>query len=160
MIVLSLLSAAAGFVIRDGWPALGSTNLARLVGLVFLVIAAGAAGLGPHQFILGVAAGLGFWADRLHAEGQQARNAHDDLMLLVSGLTSFVPLAAAFFYFHQFQFMWFTLGVACLKPVIWTLAWWAWRRAGESQSTWFVPTRVAAMALGVCMGALLYLGAT
>lgn len=103
--VTALVLVAAAHVVRDGTPRLGSTMLARLVA-TFMCVAAGAIAvvaavpvLYPETLalfvpyasaLLGLALGAGFWLDRKHAEGQQARGWLDAAWLAYSGVTSVV----------------------------------------------------------------------
>ena len=145
--LLCVLLFTLGHVIRDGWPATGHTQLARLFG-------AAACGIGAYLYagpLIGLAAGggvlLSFYADQDHAEGQNAKGWRDAAYLMVSGLTSVAPIVVTMVYFIHFKAV-FIMFVGFFKPVIWFTA---WRIAPASVA----PTRLAAAVFGAAIGASL-----
>lgn len=145
---LAVALVAAAHLVRDGFPALGSTLLARLAGTGFCVIAGALSG-GWLGAAFGLAVGVGFWTDMRHGEGQEARDWGDVLDLLCSGLTSLAPLVVAF----ALAGAWWAIGgallVAALKPLVWFAAW----RLPFVRSRH--PTRWAATVFGALVGAAL-----
>jgi hypothetical protein len=145
----------AGHVVRDGWPALHSTHGARALGAT--LCATGVFALSLDPLIAGIIfAGIfvGFYTDCEHGAGQGADNAKSYLFLLISGVTSLLPLAVAldFSLPQSIAFQYFALaGVGLVKPPIWGLAWLGLR----GRTDWFVPTRIAAGAFGALIGAAL-----
>lgn len=140
-----------GFVIRDGWPALGSTTAARIFGA--LICGVGGAVISPA---LGVAAILsmlaGFYSDHDHATGQQAVTPRDAGYLLVSGFTSLVPLLVFVVAWNWPNVLPCIAVVALLmlsKPAIWFLS----REALPHGSF----TRLAAAVFGAVIGAVFFL---
>src|SRR4051794_38402009 len=123
MIAAAALLFAFGHVIRDGWPALGSTHAARALGAVLCGLGAG---LATASVIDGAAIGAavlaGFYLDSMHGEGQQARDWRDLRPLVVSGLTSVLPLAVALIFLRS-PWCALLLLVGLVKPGIWFAAW-------------------------------------
>lgn len=161
MIIIAavIITFGAGHLVRDGWPALGSTHLARLFGGLWCV--AGAALLSPgwDGVILGAAVYVGFYADMEHGEGHRTRGWIDVQPLLVSGLTSILPLSVAVatrsWDIERLELVVDlpTLAFALAKPAIWFACWrlpaeW-W--SDDPQGLW-KPTRAAAVTWGAIVG--------
>lgn len=146
---------ALGFLVRDGFPATGETQLARGVGAFWCM--AGAAAVLPPSLALaaGLAIWLGFYTDQKHAEGQQARDWKDAGYLALSGVTALLPLA--FVAAWLFGPPYLTLALVGLAKVPVYFA--AWRTVPERG--WLQPTRIAAIVFGAVVGAAVaYLGAS
>ena len=152
---------ALGHMIRDGFPALGLTLLARLAG--GLAVTAGCLLLSPWPaaLVLGLAVYVGFYTDMQHGEA----NKGDWTAGTISGCTSLAPIAAAAAGLHMSP--WWALIVlgGIVKPPVWQLAWALdpGRYAGMVPG-WLArvtePTRVAAIIWGAWVGVLLLIVAT
>ena len=141
IILLSILA----HLIRDGLPPLGRTTYARLLGTILCVIGSLLTSYSWEGLVIGLAIGVGFWTDMKHGEGQQARNLKDAGWLLLSGVTSLLPLVIVSIYIDT---MWITILLAALvKPIIWFSA---WRIVTVS------PTRLAAGWWGLIVGILAF----
>lgn len=137
---------ALGHLVRDGWPATGSTQLARAIGGGFAI--AGAAFASPHAVLLGLAVWAGFYADQKHGEGQRGATWKDAAYLTLSGVTSLVPLACAEAWFNG-PWSFLLLAAGLLKAPIW-FGW--WHSPVQQLGPWFQPTRLAALAFGALVG--------
>jgi hypothetical protein len=150
-VALCIALCAAGHLVRDGWPPLGSTQLARLAG-AFLCFA-GALEVQPHGWHAAVIAGAvyaGFYADSRHGEGNEANSWRSIGFLALSGVTSLGPLALTAALVVKGS-----AGFLCLagltKCAIWPLCWWV------KPDRWLpgvYPTRVAATLFGAVVGAI------
>lgn len=148
--------SAIGHVIRDGFPALGSTHLARLAGATVV-------GLGLLLFtdwmtaaVLGLAVLAGFYTDMQHGEANEG----DWTAGIISGCTSLAPIAAAAIGLHMSPWWLAALGIGAVKPLIWRAAWLlAPLQLYTSVPQWVAdllePTRVAAAAWGAVVGGVL-----
>lgn len=147
-----------GHMIRDGWPKLPRTFLARLAGGAAVTAGCLAVADATLALILGSAVFAGFYTDMRHGEGALADDWADWRDLAISGVTSLGPLIAAAAWLVS---PWWGFGIAAglLKPPIWIAAWeldpgrfaklvpaWA---AGLTE-----PTRIAAVAWGALVGVL------
>lgn len=146
---------ALGHMIRDGFPALGSTHLARAAGGA--VVFAGAWVFAPLPLAIILAAGvwLGFYTDALHGEANEG----NWFAGIVSGCTSILPLTILLAAALSAWWL-FVLPLGVLKPLIWQAAWAVeplrWRVwVPEWAERIFEPTRVAAVAWGVLVGGVL-----
>jgi hypothetical protein len=140
-----ILLFAAGHLIRDGWPPLGTTHGARIIGAA--VCGLGAA-LVAESLTAAITAGAvlaGFYFDRRHAEGQKAQTPADTDFLMLSGLTSVAPVVLL---------APLAILAGAAKPLVWRAAW-----AVVPESRWLSPTRVAAMTFGALIGLALALTA-
>jgi hypothetical protein len=136
---LCILLFAVGHLIRDGLPGTGSTHLARAIGAFFCMAGASAVLAPVPAVLVGLAVVAGFYFDRKHGEGQNARSAADTEFLMLSGLTSVAPLVLLV--------PWAVLaGVA--KPPVWIAAW-----KVVPERRWLSPTRAAATVFGALIGA-------
>lgn len=145
----------AASVLRDGWPSFGPgrTQLCRIVSALICVAGGYLAVPNWTGAAYGLAVGLGFWTDRDHANGQQARDAEDALWLAVSGATSVVVLAllSGWLINPRVGIGVFAAG-AVIKPLVWFAAW----RAFSPGTHWAVPTRMAAGTFGALLGATVF----
>jgi len=147
--------SALGHMIRDGFPALGSTLAARLAGATVVFVGL----LIVTDWMMAAASALavlaGFYTDVQHGEA----NKGDWTAGIVSGCTSLAPVAvtAAALAFNVWWLLIVVLGVT--KPLIWQAA---WRldpgRFAKRVPPWAVPitepTRVAAIMWGAQVGVL------
>jgi len=150
-VIASVLFCAAGHLVRDGWPVLGSTHLARACGgLLCLAAALVVTGASLEGLLFGAAILVGFYTDMKHGEGNNATTLVDAGYLALSGATSITPLALAAWLIPGGSWV-AALAIpaaAILKPPVWFLA----RRI----NTYGLPyTRVAAVAFGAAVGAAL-----
>lgn len=149
LILLCGLLFAAGHLIRDGYPALGTTHGARALG-AFLCGLGALAATGDFKVagiaFLGILAG--FYTDQKHGEGQQARDIEDAAWLLVSGVTSLIPLALLLLVINPVSSL-VCIAAALAKPAIWFACWRVFKADTVSFSQ---PTRVAALAFGFVVG--------
>jgi hypothetical protein len=139
--MLCILAFAAGHCIRDGWPSLGTTHGARALGAFICA-------LGALDPLVGLAVFAGFYTDQKHGEGQSARGWGDVKYLLLSGITSSIPLMFLAFT-TEVHFALLPL-VGLLKPGIWFAAWYV---RPDRWHPWLEPTRVSAIAFGGALGA-------
>lgn len=147
---------ALGHMIRDGWPPLGSTFLARLAG-------ASVVGLGLLLFadwmtaaVLGLAILAGFYTDMQHGEA----NKGDWTAGIISGCTSLAPLVVAAAGLHMSLWWLAALGIGAVKPLIWRAAWLLaplqlYSSVPQRVADLLEPTRVAAAAWGAVVGGVL-----
>lgn len=171
IIVSTALTFLLGHVFRDGWPPTGQTQVARVsgallccVGLYYPVLhglgspwVAGIAGFN-YLFPLYVAVPvlIGFFIDSDHARGQQARGWADAGFLLISGLTSVLPMivllslliSGPYILGWSSTILW-PLAAAFLKPPIWFLT----KRWIPTTEPFFYYTRVSAGLFGAAFGA-------
>lgn len=144
---------ALGHMIRDGFPALGSTFAARMAGaaVVFVGLLFVADWMMAAALALAVLAG--FFTDMRHGEANKGDWADG----IISGCTSLVPIAMTAAALH-FSLWWLFIAVlGVLKPLIWQAA---WRldpgRFADRVPTWALPltepTRIAAVGWGVMVG--------
>jgi hypothetical protein len=149
---LCIALCAWGHVVRDGFPATGSTQLARLAG-AFLCFA-GALEMQPHGWHAAVLAGAvyaGFYADARHGDGQGADNWRSIGFLALSGVTSLGPLALIAALVVKGS-----AGFLCLAGLVKPPLWWSmWRLAPDRWWAWAQPTRIAAGVFGMVVGGLL-----
>lgn len=156
MIVLALTAVcvalfALGHVVRDGWPALGSTHAARALGAAFCGFGAIATTRFPwasSAVWLGV--WLGFYLDQKHGEGQNAGTAVNSWLvdygyLTLSGVTSVLLIVALRLFFESLWPAVAVLAVGVLKPVIWF-------GCLHGIPDGYVPTRWAAGIFGALLG--------
>lgn len=156
-----IVFSALGHMIRDGWPPLGSTLAARVIGAA--VIWAGllivtdwmAAGA------LALAILAGFYTDMRHGEANKGNWTAG----IISGITSLVPLGivASFLAWSAWWGLIVLAGV--MKPIIWQGAWALDPgRYADMVPGWLAmvtePTRVAAIIWGAWVGVLLLIVAT
>jgi hypothetical protein len=161
MTALCILLFAAGGLVRDGWPATGSTHLARflggfLCGLGVLAICAPLSAL-----TIGSAIWLGFYLDQKHGDGQSATGWRDAGFLLLSGVTSLVPLAGVAWWLSGDPHGLLVLLLGLAKIPIW-FGWWAIEgHHGERRMTgfwpWLQPTRLSAICFYAAIGAVVAL---
>jgi hypothetical protein len=163
--MLCILAFAAGHLWRDGTPSYKdilaglvgtrwewlyhlSTQLARVTGA--LLCGLGALGVFSAGDSALIAAGVlaGFYADARHGDGQQARGWGDVKYLLLSGITSLIPLMFLAFT-ADVHFALLPL-VGLIKPGIWFAAWYV---RPDRWHPWLEPTRVSAIAFGGALGA-------
>jgi hypothetical protein len=148
--MLCILAFAAGSCVRDGWPSLGTTHGARALGA--LCCALGALCVFPleHAAIIGGGVLAGFYGDQRHGEGQQARDLRDAGFLILSGVTSVLPLALLMG-LVTWDARWAALiPVGVVKPLFWFPA---WEIRPDRWHPWLEPTRVSAIAFGGALGA-------
>jgi hypothetical protein len=146
--LICILLFAAGNIVRDGWPSLGSTHGARAAGAALCGLGAFAVSLDPvAAALIGAAILGGFYLDMKHGDGQGADTPASIGFLFLSGLTSLVPLAEALT-LSRAALAVLVLNVGFLKPGIWLLAW----RFLRGRTDWFLPTRIAAGAFGAVIG--------
>jgi len=150
MFALCILLFAAGHMVRDGYPATGSTQLARALGAILCGVGALAVSSLSVSAMVGAAILIGFYTDQKHGEGQNARGWRDSAFLLLSGVTSLVPLAASVAAIRFNPAAFYLLLVGFAKPPIWFVS---WRVAPTGPHIWLVPTRLAAMVWGAAVGA-------
>lgn len=148
ILVCGLLFAAGGLV-RDGTPSLGTTHGARALGAFLCGL--GALVATGNFIVMGIAfLGIlaGFYTDQKHGEGQQARDIEDAAWLAVSGFTSLVPLCVLAVVLLS---PWCALVAlaALTKPAIWFACWRVFKADTVSFSQ---PTRVAALVFGFVVG--------
>ncbi len=147
--------SAIAHLVRDGFPALGSTHLARFAGGA--IATAGAWTLTDLHMaaVLGSAVWAGFYTDMQHGEANEG----DWRPGIVSGVSSLAPLAVAAAVIVAPW--WGTVAaLGLIKPPIWRAAW-ALNPARIRRQDWYPlwafplaePTRVAAMAWGALVGA-------
>ena len=136
-----------GHAIRDGFPSLGSTALARILGGTVC-------GIGLFFFynwieaiVLTLSVIAGFYIDQKHGEGQRAAGVADFKWLLISGTTSVIAtvIALAVFGYYRNAALLFAFGL--FKPAYWKIAW----------SLPAPQTRWAAMIFGALYGLALYI---
>lgn len=156
MIAATILLCALGHLVRDGWPILGTTHGARLLGGFLCMLGGFLLTFAWPTTLLGAALYAGFYADFHHGEGQRARNPRDALALAISGISSLAPLAAAAYWALAPGAGWLWLA-GLVKPAVWFAAWrlpigWSRDPDGILQ-----PTRLAAITWGACAGGLLAL---
>lgn len=153
LIALCVLLCMVGHIVRDGWPPTNSTQLARFLGAFWCYFGAVAVHSTQWAAALAGAVWLGFYTDMKHGEGQGAGAWRDVPYLLLSGVTSLVPLAILASWYHGWHYALILLaGIA--KPPIW-FAW--WRARPDRFWSWCYPTRAAAITFGAVVGALLAL---
>lgn len=147
--------SAIASIIRDGFPALGSTHAARATG--GLVVLAGAAIFMPLPLAIVCAAGvwLGFYADMKHGEANQG----DWTAGIVSGCTSLAPLAVLLAIAVSVWWL-FAIALGVAKPLIWQAAWALDPgRFASRVPAWAAPltepTRIAAAMWGALIGLVL-----
>ena len=146
MIALCILLFALGHLVRDGYPATGSTQLARALGAAICGLGAFAVSSWSIALMVAGAILVGFYTDQKHAEGQRARGWTDVCYLLLSGVSSLVPLAGLEYYLRGDFYI---LVVGLLKPEVWFSA---WRFIPVSWSPPAYPTRIAAFVFGATVG--------
>lgn len=154
-IALCILLCAVGHMVRDGWPTLHSTHLARGLGAAWCYF--GALSLfSPHDAAaLAAAVWIGFYFDMKHGEGQGpwSGTLHNLPYLILSGVTSLVPLDVALSAITgHYLIPWCLAGL--VKPAIW---WTAWAIKPDRFWSFLQPTRVAAITFGAVVGALFLL---
>jgi hypothetical protein len=137
-----ILLFAVGHVIRDGFPALGSTHGARALGAFSCLLGGLCVLAWPQAALVGLGVLAGFYIDQKHAAGQQARGWSDAGWLTVSGITSIAPLALVTLN------PWLLL-IGLVKPGIWFAA---WRIPFFEDSSFWYPTRVSAGVFGAVIG--------
>lgn len=147
---------AIGHMIRDGFPALGSTHAARLAGGAAVFLGLWIVTGWVEAAILAAAVTAGFYTDAQHGEA----NRGNWVAGTISGCTSIAPLAVAAAGLHMNLWWLLVLVVGALKPPIWQAAWaiepYRWRVwVPEWAEPLFEPTRVAAVAWGVTVGGVL-----
>lgn len=150
MALIMIVVFAAAHVVRDGWPGFGEDQTFATRATATAMLGAAAVAYRPEwQFIIvALCVGIGFWLDHEHATGQQARDWDDAKWLLISGVTSLgLAVVAAAIVARDWKAAAALIIVAFLKPLIWWLAW----RLPEK----WVPTRIAAGAFGLLVGAAL-----
>lgn len=139
---LCILLVGFAHLVRDGWPATGSTQLARFLGGALCFAGA----LAVHSWqVAAVMAGtvwLGFYLDMKHGDGQGADNWASAGYLALSGVTSLFPLALVT---H-----WWLAMFGIVKVPIWFGCWHVPQR-------FIYPTRVAAVSFGVVVGIMINL---
>ncbi len=148
--------SALGHMIRDGWPPLGSTFLARLAGAA--VIGLGLAFITDWIVagVLALAVLAGFYTDAKHGEA----NKGDWTAGIISGTTSLAPLAIVTACLAWSPWLALIVVVGVLKPIIWQLSWGLeplrWRPwVPEWAEQVLEPTRIAALMWGAIVGAIL-----
>ena len=148
--------AAIGHMVRDGFPALGSTHLARAAGAGFVFLGCWLITDFLASAVLGLAVLAGFYTDQMHGEA----NKGDWTAGIISGCTSLAPLgiAASFLAWSPWWGLVVLGGLA--KPPIWKWAWWLDPgRYADNVPAWAAPitepTRVAATIWGAWVGAIL-----
>lgn len=158
LIALCVLFFAFGHLVRDGWPALHSTHLARFGGAIWCFDGLLAVADPNTAFFLGAAVWAGFYFDMKHGDGQSATGWRDAGFLALSGVTSLVPLflvagghldLGALTYTLDFHYAPVLL-LGLTKPAIWFAAW------AINPARWWTPaypTRVAAVAFGCVVAA-------
>lgn len=147
---------ALGHMVRDGWPKLPTTFLARLAGGLAAAIGAWCITDWMMAAALGLAVLAGFYTDLRHGEANRGAWVPG----IISGTSSIAPIAvtAAMLSLNPW---WLGLAVAGVaKPPIWRAAWWLDPgRFASRVPAWaaplFEPTRVAAILWGVLVGALI-----
>jgi hypothetical protein len=154
MLYLIVLLFAIGHMIRDGWPALGTTQGARALGAFVCFL--GALLLFPLSVaaLIGVSILLGFFTDVDHAQGQGPWNGTLTNLpyLLISGVSSVTPLAILLSAWFMNPWYMALLAIGLVKPVIWFVSW----AINPAQYWSFLqPTRVAAMTFGAVIGTVL-----
>lgn len=156
LIAACSLLFAAGYIVRDGWPATGYTNRgARPLGALLC-------GLGTFAVLLDwklalywtAAVLLSFYTDQKHAAGQNAKTPMDFVWLTVSGVTSILPqiLLGVVLFSNDFIAL---LAVGLLKPIIWDIC---WSSIPETVGSWVQPTRIAALSFGALIGLVIGMG--
>jgi hypothetical protein len=151
MLALCILLFAIGYLVRDGWPATGRTNLgSRPLGAVLCGL--GTWCVAPWWVALVITATelLSFYTDQKHGEGQQATSLKDAGTLAVSGVTSLAPVAFLGAYFNPYYAL--ALFAGLIKPLIWFSAWWI---RPDRLWSWLEPTRVSAIIFGVLTGTII-----
>ncbi len=168
---LCILLCAVGHLVRDGWPSfrqletrlgadtwpawlrfiLNPTQIARVTGGLLVFLGALAVHAIGTAALLAGAVLVGFWTDMKHGDGQSATGWRDAGYLLLSGVTSLVPLALAGWWIGGSTALLIML-IGLLKPPIWFGAW-----AVRPDRWWpfLDPTRVGAILFGASVGALL-----
>lgn len=147
--------SAIGHMIRDGWPKLPSTFLARLAGGVAALIGALLITDWMAATVLGLAVWAGFYTDAQHGEA----NKGDWTAGIISGCTSLIPLAVSASALNL-TLWWMAIAVVgVVKPLLWQAAWWLDPgRFADRVPSWAVPitepTRVAAIMWGAQVGVL------
>lgn len=135
---------AAGHLVRDGWPALGSTHAARAIGGALCGLGALVA-YGPSwtALALWLAVFAGFYVDMKHGEA----NTGEARYALLSGVTSIALAVIALAAFGHYV-------AAALVPVValWKFATWRLCFMVFPQTGWFLPTRMAAIFFGFLFG--------
>lgn len=148
--------SALGHMVRDGFPALGSTLAARLAGAGLVFLGCWLITDYLASVALAIAVGAGFYTDMQHGEASRG----DWTAGVISGCTSLTPLAAAATGLHM-NLWWLAIVLAGLaKPPIWQLAWWLDPgRYADDVPAWAAPltepTRVAAIIWGALVGVIL-----
>lgn len=150
-IALCILAFGLGHLVRDGWPALNTTQGARILGALIC----GLGGFALHHdaidgAVVGLAVLAGFYLDMKHGDGAGADNLKSIEDLALSGLTSVAPMAAAIAVYHETPWAAVLLGAAVVKPVVW---WSMWRIRPDRISAWAEPTRISAIVFGLLFGA-------
>lgn len=145
-VLLCIILFGAGHCVRDGWPATGHTHIARVLGAFLCALGAFLIQFNPLDAeIVFAAVGTGFYFDMKHGDGQGADNLKSYAYLLLSGITSLIPAAIAF-YFYKHYIAYELAIVGALKPPLWGLS---WKLLRNYQQTWFQPTRIAAIVFGM-----------
>lgn len=164
---LIIVAVAVAFLVRDGYPRIvDGTQMPRLLGVLWCIAAAGLAFPGWEGVLVGAALGAGFWSDMLHGEGHRARGWGDVPELIVSGATSLAPLALALginpsallagYWIPDLQACVIVVifGVV-VKPLLWFGAWRLPLPWNPEATAFLHPTRLASLAFGACVGALI-----
>lgn len=178
-IALCILLCVIGHLVRDGWPpwresldaigrarwpswlqrATNPTQLARIAGALWCTAGAALLHTWGDSLLIGAAVLTGFYTDMKHGEGQgpddtRAHTWHNAPFLLVSGLTSLLPLALLAHWLHWS--LWPpVLAWGALKPSIWFFSWWL---SPNRWWGWLYPTRLAAMLFGALVGVIIAWG--
>jgi len=140
-----------GFIIRDGWPNLGSTFWARILGGLVCSISLSIINwlCDYYSFWCMIAlifsVIIDFYLDQKHGEGQRARNSKDFKWLLVSGLSSVVATVLVLIAFGHYNRAGLLIAFGFFKPSYWKLCW-AWIPEEKT------PTRYAAGIFGFVYG--------
>lgn len=153
MTALCIAIFAFAHLLRDGTPAIQiphGTQYARAGGL--LLCAGGGYLVGGWMgALLGASVGVGFWTDAKHGEGQRARGWVDVPYLIVSGVTSLLPLGLAAILISPYYGLVVLAGLA--KPVVW-FGCWRLMPYEIADTPFFYPTRWAATIWGALVGGL------
>lgn len=161
-VALCALLFLAGHVLRDGWPATGSTQTARAGGALFCAAGAYLALPNPWWFCSVVFATIlgGFFVDTDHAKGQGATSWLDAWWLTISGVTSVALLAIGVTIFHWLylgSLAWVPgasiLAMALVKPPVWFAAKYLDQKYRPGLAPYY--TQISASIFGVAIGTVL-----